>query len=181
MKVAEVKEAMAHLGVKPKELSELIDVNPRTVARWLSGEVKVPNVVERVVQAWVTLHQFGLPWRPDGRNLLVDQHQRQQIRLQIENSLELSTILDRIKTKGGPAAPWTVDLTQKRATLESIWVSFYITANGSFTPQSYGRTDKPADLERDRSLIEDGFYCIAVEVGKYFKKQQSADWTHIET
>jgi len=181
MKIAEIKEAIAHLGVKPNELAELIDVNPRTVTRWLSGEVRVPNVVERLVQAWLTLHQFGMPWRPDGKNLLVDQHQRQQIKLQIENSLELSTILERIEAKGGPAAPWTVDIKQKRATLDSIWVSFYITVNGGFTPQSYGRTDKSVDLDRDRVLIDDAYYCIAIEIGKYFKKQQQANWIQIET
>jgi hypothetical protein len=40
-------------------------------------------------------------------------------------------------------------------------VTFYRLANGGFAPQSFARTDIPVDLNRDRSLLEDAYACIA--------------------
>jgi hypothetical protein len=67
-------------------------------------------------------------------------------------------------------------LSSKKATLEKMWVSFYILHNGGFVPQSYGRSDKDLDITRDRELLEDAFVCIADELGKQYKNQLEAKW-----
>jgi hypothetical protein len=57
-------------------------------------------------------------------------------------------------------------LDRCRAELGPLQVSFYKLRSGGFAPQSYWRSDGSADLQRDWSLIEDAFACIADALAK---------------
>ena len=88
--------------------------------------------------------------------------QPEQIAIARAASMDLASLLNKVNERGGPAAPWMVDLKAGRATLNSIQVSFYRLPNGGFSPQSYCRSgDSVPDLRRDWTLIEDAFACIA--------------------
>jgi hypothetical protein len=79
-----------------------------------------------------------------------------------QHALDLDALLRRVEARGGPAAPWQVDLDRGLATLGSLTVSFYKLRNRGFAPQSYRRSDdQEADQRRDWLLIEDACACIA--------------------
>jgi len=171
-----IKEKLAYLGISAPELAQLLDVNIRTVQRWISGSIEIPMSAERALEAWTSLQSFGLPWRPDGDHFLSPYDMKRQVELHQQNSIELADIIKKVKDRGGAAAPWVVSLSTKRATLEKMWVSFYILPNGSFSPQSYGRSDKEIDINRDKELIEDAFFSIAEAIAIARKKQIEAKW-----
>ena len=171
-----LKESLVYLGISATELADLLDVNIRTVQRWVSGVTEIPMSTERVLEAWSLLQRLGLPWRPDGNHLLSLNDLRSQVELHKANALEIANLIRKLNARGGAAAPWAVNLSAKKATLEKMWVSFYILPNGGFSPQSYGRTDKKIDIHRDKELIEDAIVCIAEEIGKQHKKQLEANW-----
>lgn len=171
-----LKESLVYLGISAPELADLLDVNIRTVQRWISGMTEIPMSTERVLEAWALLQRLGLPWRPDGNHLLSLNDLRRQVELHKANAIEIAELIKKVNARGGAAAPWTVNLSAKKATLEKMWVSFYILPNGGFSPQSYGRTDKEIDVQRDKELIEDAIVCIAEEIGKQHKKQLEANW-----
>lgn len=176
MNSGSIKEAMAYLGISTQELANLLNINLRTIQRWISGDTPIPTATERVLEAWALLQRLGLPWRPDGNHLLSLSDVKRQFALHKQSSIELAEVIKKVNARGGPAAPWSVNLAAKKATLEKMWVSFYILPNGAFSPQSYGRTDKEIDILRDKELIEDAFVCIAEELGKEHKKQLAANW-----
>jgi len=171
-----LKESLAYLGISTHELAVMLDINIRTVQRWVSGVSEIPTSTERVIQAWSLLQKLGLPWRPDGDHLMSLHDLRRQVELHKANSLEIANLIEKVNARGGAAAPWTVNLSTKKATLEKMWVSFYILPNGGFSPQSYGRTDKEIDVRRDKELIEDAIVCIAEAIGKQHRKQLEANW-----
>jgi len=45
-------------------------------------------------------------------------------------------------------------------------VGFYRLTNGSFSLSNYRRADMHPDVQRDRELIEDAIFCIAMEMRK---------------
>ena len=175
---ADFKEILSVLRLSTAEVSKLLGVNTRTTQRWLSGEVDIPQSIDSVLKAWALLNNFGLPWRPDGQAISVlNEHDvREQILLSNQHNVQLSTILERVKKRGGPAAPWDVDLAQKKATLGNIWVSFYLLPDGSFSPQSYGRTGLVPDLTRDQAILEDAYACIAQAISEQLETRKEADW-----
>ncbi len=177
-----LRESLVTLGLNFLELAQLLDMNVRTVQRWLSGEVEIPRSIECVINAWMYLNQMGLPWRPDGFSvaLLSPEQVKNQLLLQMESSKELVKIIKKVKSRGGPAAPWIVDLSAKKATLGDVWVRFYILSNGSFSPQSYGRFDKNPDLYRDQSILEDAYVCIAEAIAVRNEKYKDADWSSVD-
>lgn len=183
MKSSDLKETLSTLGLSTTEASRLLGVNARTVQRWLSDDVDIPKAIDSVFKAWKLLNGFGLPWRPDGHSIALfdDLNLRNQLFLSIDNSLQLSEILDRVEKRGGPATPWHVDLPQKKATLSDMWVSFYILPNGTFSPQSYGRYDKLPDIKRDQSILEDAYACIADAIAQQLKANREADWSSVNT
>jgi hypothetical protein len=83
-----------------------------------------------------------------------------------KHALDLDALLRRVKQRGGPAAPWKVELRKRLASLGPIDVSFYALTNGGFSPAYYTRKDCPPDQTRDRLLLEDAFACIAEEIKK---------------
>jgi len=147
------------LGISHSELAILLSVSPRTVRRWGENVAEMPGPAKQVLLAWIGLHRRGLPWMPDSVALNADDDQ--MIAQHRIHAMELDALLKRVDARGGPAAPWLVDLDRGRATLGPLQVTFYRLANGGFSPQSYRRTDGPADLERDRQLVDDAFACIA--------------------
>ena len=179
MLAADLKESLSILRISITETSQLLGVNARTVQRWLNSEVEIPKAIESVFSAWKLLNGFGLPWRPDGHSIsLFDDHSlRQQIFLNHEHSIQLSEVLDRVEKRGGAATPWNVDLSQKKATLGDVWVTFYILPNGIFSPQSYGRYDKLPDIKRDQLILEDAYACIAHAIAEQLKIHREADWS----
>jgi hypothetical protein len=86
----------------------------------------------------------------------------EQIALHRNHTIDLANLLNKVSERGGPAAPWVVNLDKGKATLESLEVTFYKLKSGGFSPQSYKRRDNiEPDVKRDRHLIEDAFACIA--------------------
>ena len=156
----ELLEFFSDLGLTQAEAARLLSVDSRTVRRWVEDATEISGPAEVALKAWRSLHRYGLPWHPDGQDVLMQQPE--QIAIARAASMDLASLLNKVNERGGPAAPWMVDLKAGRATLNSIQVSFYRLPNGGFSPQSYCRSgDSVPDLRRDWTLIEDAFACIA--------------------
>jgi len=147
------------LGLSQAEAARLLSVDARTVRRWAEKPAEMPGPAEQALRAWCALHRFGLPWSPDSVDLA--QQDPEQIAKHRQHAIDLDALLTKVAERGGPAAPWQVDLNQCRAKLGPLEVSFYRLSNGGFSPQSYRRKDGPADLQRDWPLIEDACAHIA--------------------
>jgi len=160
---------MRELRLGTKVAANLLDVEPKTVQRWLNGEVQVPGPVRQAMSAWKRLQQAGIPWHPAALPLtfMTEDEAQEQARLWNRHLLDLDDVLERVKARGGPVAPWTVDLEEKEAVLgDKMRVYFYAMDNGGFSPSSYTRTDRQPDYERDRPLLEDAIVSIAQETAK---------------
>jgi transcriptional regulator with XRE-family HTH domain len=160
---ASLSECLAALRLAPKEAAELLSVDPKTVARWLRGEIAVPGPAKQALRAWLRLDRLGLPWRPAEQMIdLTEEELADQIRLLRERSIGLDEILRRVRERGGPAAPWKVDLLHRVAELgDTMEVGFYPLPNGGFSPSKYRRKDREPDFRRDRALIDDAVAAIA--------------------
>jgi hypothetical protein len=182
MQTGNLKESLVTLGLSTQEAASLLGVNMRTIQRWLGGDVDIPVSVAHVMQAWLYLNKLGLPWRPDGYSvsLISAEEMRNQLLLHIQHVSDLADILKKVKNRGGPATPWNVDFSSKKATLGDIWVRFYKLPNGGFSPQSYGRYDKTPDLDRDKFILEDAYACIAEAIASRNKEYKEADWLSVE-
>lgn len=159
MSAEQLLDHLVQLGLVPAEAAQLLEVSPRTLRRWIDEEQPVPGPAEQALRAWLRLHRRGLAWRPEEGAVADDD--AQAIARHREHALDLDATLERVKARGGPAAPWDVDLARGRATLGPMQVTFYRLTHGGFAPQSYRRTDEPADLQRDGQLLEDAYACIA--------------------
>lgn len=163
MTSVELSECLAALRLTPKEAASLLSVDPKTVARWLNGETTIPGPAKRALEACMRFEKLGLSWRPAEEMIgLTDGQLAQQIRLLREHNLGLDDVLRRVRERGGPVAPWRVDLEKRVAQLgDEIEVDFYAMPNGGFSPSTYRRKDRETDFERDRSLVEDAVAAIA--------------------
>lgn len=182
MNAGKLKESLGFLGLSVAEMSQLLGVSLRSAQRWVYGESDIPSSAQRAIEAWCFLHHLGLPWRPDGYPLLNLEPEliNDQLRLHKDNTKQLTDLLTKVQARGGPAAPWSVNLSARKATLENMWVSFYPLPDGGFAPQSYGRNDRHVDVVRDQSLLEDAFACIADALAKARKRAIEADWKLVE-
>jgi hypothetical protein len=153
----ELEEHLAHLKLDQAEASQLLGVNPRTLRRWLEGE-EVPSLAEAALRAWRTLHDRNLPWKPDSVSLFEDD--QNQIQLHRRHTIEMAAVLKRVEKRGGPAHPWSVDLSKNSATFGPFQVGFYNLQSGSFSLSSYRRLDGPPDLARDMPFLEEAAYSI---------------------
>jgi hypothetical protein len=165
MRPADVRHHLQLLNLTPAEAAQLLDVGLRTIRRWTApdepGEAEpIPGAAEAALRAWLKLHRLGLSWRPDACALapvetgIADAH--------AAKAQTLNAVLERVRARRGPATQWDVDLERSRATLGKMTVSFYRLKGGDFTPQSFRRADGvPIDFERDRTLLEDAYFCIA--------------------
>ena len=157
-----------HLGISQTEAARLLSVSPRTVRRWAEEPAEIPGPAEQALRAWMRLHRLGLPWRPDGVAIgeIDPEKIAEQIALYRRHAIDLDALIQRVEARGGPAAPWHVDLEKRQATLGPVWVSFYPLVNGGFSPASCSRSDDHPDLKRDWTLLEDAFACIANAIAK---------------
>jgi hypothetical protein len=160
---AELDSHFAQLHLTQAEAARLLSVNVRTVRRWVEDPTELPGPAEHALRAWLRLHRLGLAWRPDGLPLGEDEIDElaDQIARYRQHAIDLDALIQRVKARGGPAAPWQVDLKANLATLGPMRVGFYRLANGGFSPSTYRRSDMHADLERDALLLEDAYACIA--------------------
>jgi transcriptional regulator with XRE-family HTH domain len=165
MAAIEVREALAALRLNQEEAASLLGVAPRSVRRWLQGEV-IPGPAEAALRAWLKLDERGLAWRPDSVTLF--EHDSEKIAVYRHEAMKLNELLERVNARGGPRLPWKINIAEGQATMEWASLSFYKLRNGGFSPATYRRSDQDAspDLERDRDLIEDGLYCIATAFEK---------------
>ena len=160
MTCSQLLDHLTDLGLTQVEAARLLSVSARTVRRWAEGSQNIPGPAEMAMRAWLQLHRRGLAWRPDSEAILMDDPE--MIARHRQHALDLDTLLRRVDARGGPAAPWQVNLERGLATLGSLTVSFYKLQNGGFAPQSYRRLDDQAmDQQRDWPLIEDACACIA--------------------
>jgi len=159
----ELLRHLNQLSLTQAELARLLSVNVRTVRRWVETPAEMPGPAEQALRAWLRLHRLGLAWRPDGLPLGEDEAEEmaKQIALYRQHAINLDAMLRRVEARGGPAAPWQVDLKTHVATLGSIEVGFYPLPNGGFSPSTYRRADADPDLGRDARLLEDAYACIA--------------------
>ena len=153
---------LKRLALSEAEAARLLSVTPRTVRRWAEGSTEVPGPVEQALRAWLQLDDRHLVWRPDG----VAIWEVDQMELFRGHAKELVDLIKKVESRGGPAAPWKVDLAARRASLGPIEVSFHVLANENFSPSCYTRKDRSPDLKRDWGLLEDAFYCIATAIGE---------------
>lgn len=160
MTPSDLRASLDHLGLTQAELAQLLDTNPRTVRRWESGATPIPGAVAQTLHAWARLQRAGLAWRPE--DAILDAGDTESLAAHRFHAMDLDALLERVRARGGPAAPWDVDLDRQRATLGGLQLTFYLLANGGFAPQSYRRRDGvPPDRARDTPLLEDGYACIA--------------------
>lgn len=155
-----VTQALAALGLSQVAAARLLSVDSRTVRRWVENPAEISGPAKQAIRAWIRLNEYGLPWSPDGVDLV--ECDPEKIALIRQHAIDLAALLERVRERGGPAAPWTVDIDRSKATLGKIEVSFFKLASGGFSPQSYSRLDDVhPDPQRDWHLIEDAFACIA--------------------
>ena len=168
MGALEFRNMIAELDLSQVEAARLLSVNDRTVRRWAEGISEIPGPVEQALLAWVRLDRVGLPWRPDEITLasLDEEEVAKQISLHRQHVLDLDSVLRRVSERGGPAAPWKVDLRERRASLGPLEVRFYPMPNGQFSPSNYRRKDSLPDIKRDQPLLEDAYSCIANEIAR---------------
>ncbi len=132
--------------------------------RWAEQPADISGPAVQALLAWMRLESKNLAWRPDA--VAIGESNSEEIAEQIavhrRHAIELDDLLEKVAARGGPVAPWVVDLEKNRANLESISVGFYRLKNGGFSPAVYRRSDEAcSDIERDWPLIEDAFACIA--------------------
>jgi hypothetical protein len=164
-------KALEELGLTQAEAARLLSVNIRTVRRWSENPDEIPGPAEQALLAWLRLHQIGMPWRPDGvDSMLSDPDQiAEQIMKYRNHAIQLAKILEKVEERGGPAAPWKVDLKKHVAILGPMRLGFYTLLNGGFSPSTYSRTDCEPDVSRDWTLLEDAFKCISDAITKQKK------------
>lgn len=169
MSTLNFRTCLDELRITPTEAAQLLCVSPRTISRWSVKPAEIPRPAEHALRAWLRLNDLGVAWQPDGVTIGLQSSREvaEQIALYREHAIDLAALLERVELRGGPSLPWAVDLNKRRASLESMHVSFYPLRNGGFSPQMYSRTDdRHPDLERDRALLDDAYACIAIAIGK---------------
>lgn len=164
----EFKNCLARLNLSQEEAAELLSVSLRTVQRWADKPEDIPGPAVQALRAWMRLDELRIAWRPYDVDLgaLNTDKAADHIAAHRQHAIELDACLRRVAARGGPAAPWLVDLKRKKATLGPVIVSFYALKNGGFSPASYRRTDTAPDVDRDAHLLEDAYACISDAIAK---------------
>jgi len=151
------------LDVGPHELADLLEVNVRTVNRWLDGTIETPTSTQRVVEAWKALKSANLPWRPNeigispfGIDKMMDLASRHQ-----EHRKFIDDVCRTVEARGGSSLKWSVELDKGSAKSGDFHVSFYKLVDGNISLGTFRRSDgMTPDLVRDRYLIEDAIFSI---------------------
>jgi hypothetical protein len=160
------ESCLAQLKLSQTEAARLLSVSARTVRRWVENPDEIRGPAEQALRAWMRLDRLGLSWRPDAIAIGEEDPDvlAEEMAIHRRHTIELDALIERVKARGGPIAPWTVDLQKRRATLGKMELGFYPLLNGTFSPGSYTRYDREPDKARDWQLLEDGFAVIAQEV-----------------
>lgn len=164
MNAEEFNNYLKILGLSQGAAAAHLQVAPRTVRRWQSGEQEVPPQVESLLKAWHQLDKARIPWSADLESFWLKD--TNQIRRHQDHALALAALLERVKSRGGVSAPWRISLEDHEAMLEVMTVRFYQLANGGFSLANYRRSDKPPDINRDWPLIEDAVAAFAAALGE---------------
>jgi hypothetical protein len=162
MNSLELKDHLSILGLDPAEAAQFLDVSARTLRRWLDGE-EVPGPAEAALRAWRKLHERNLPWKPDEVAFFQDDQELERHRRHAE---QMAALIAHVKARGGPKAPWSVDLVRNSAAFGNYEVGFYNLQLGGFSLSNYRRKDAPPDLAHDRPFLEDAAYCIDQALAK---------------
>ena len=174
MRSEEFSRHLDALGLKQGDAAILLRVTPRAVRKWQVGEQRVPGTVAELVRVWRQLHAAKIPWGADLE--LIWYGDDDQIRRHQDHDKALGALLERVKARGGQAAPWRINLREHSAVLGKMTVRFYKLASGSFSLANYRRGDMPPDLRRDQPLIEDAVAAFAAAVGKAKAERPSQEW-----
>jgi len=169
----EFDTCLNELKLTQLEAARLLSVNARTLRRWAANPAEMPGPAEQALRAWLRLHRYSLPWRPEGITLPgnTPAEVTEQLARYREHNNDLANLLQAVEARGGPAAPWQVDLKRNQATLGPMRLTFYRLPNGGFSPQIYNRSDIHPDEERDKTLIEDGWACVAKAIADERKRK----------
>lgn len=103
----------------------------------------------------------------------------ERIRMHRSQTIDPDLVLAWVAARRGPVAPWYVDLAVQTASLGSMVIHFYETADGRFALN--GMAGPEITTEQDCELVEDGIACIAsamaiqtsTEKGSSLQKRQS--------
>lgn len=175
MNAQDFSHSLHKLGMSQADIAARLGVNARTVRRWQTGEQPIPLPVVEVINAWRQLQAVGLPWGADLESVWFGDDE--QIRLHQDHDKALAGILERVRSRGGPSAPWRVNLRERRASLGPITVSFNRLRSNSFSPSYYRRSDNlPPDARRDQGLIEDAVSIFAEAVADARRKRPDQGW-----
>ncbi len=156
MNPLELKDHLSTLGLDPAEAAQFLDVSARTLRRWLDGE-EVPGPAEATLRAWRKLHERNLAWKPNAVAVFEDDQELERHRRHVQETVAL---IAHVKARGGPQAPWNVDLARNSAAFGNYEVGFYKLQLGGFSLSTYRRKDAPPDPAHDRPFLEDAAYCI---------------------
>lgn len=174
VKNTELTKLLAMLNLTQADLAARLGIATRTVRRWQTGEQAIPIWVVEVLDAWRQLHASGLPWGADLESIWYGDDD--QIRRHQDHDKALAALLKRVKARGGPAAPWRINLRERSATLGPMVVRFYKLASNSFSLQNYRRGDVSPDARRDRPLIEDAVFAFSEAVRAARAARPSGPW-----
>jgi len=175
MKNTALTKLLAMLNLTQADLAARLGIATRTVRRWQTGEQAIPIWVVEVLDAWRQLHACGLPWGADLESIWYGDDD--QVRRHQDHDKALAALLRRVKARGGPAAPWRINLREHSATLGPMIVRFYRLASNSFSLQNYRRGDVPPNPRRDQPLIEDAVFAFseAVRAARAARPNQAWD------
>ena len=160
----ELRGHLDALDVSRAEIAQLLGVSKRTVTRWADGE-EIPGPAAAAIRAWRSLHDRYLAWKPNSISVL--ETDQDQIDRQRNYEIRFNEMLRQVELRGGPAHPWKVDFWNSTAKFGTSEITFCKLANGSFSINSYRRTDRHPDLTSDLPLIQDAAFYIAKEHAKF--------------
>jgi hypothetical protein len=170
----ELNQHLEILGLKQSDAATLLRVTPRAVRRWQSGEQVIPGTVAELIIVWRQLHAAQIPWGADLESIWYGDDD--QIRRHQEHDRALAALLRRVEARGGPTAPWRVNLKERNAKIGPMVVTFYKLLSRSFSLAHYRRRDREPDPYRDQVLIEDAVAAFAAAVTKARKERPDEEW-----
>src|SRR5437868_3007921 len=110
---------LKELDLTQTEAAKLLSVNIRTLRRWIENPEEISGPAKQALVAWRRLQRFGLAWRPSETDIILTHPDElaELFKCFRAGAMELDSILENVKRRGGPAAPWQVDLKKHTAIL----------------------------------------------------------------